>query len=562
MADVSKRVPAAASAAHHAEPALHACFVAYAALRSELSRWLEQSTRCDGPGPNGGGEDEANYALAWFPHYLITGDPAIADWFRSLLAALAGWVAEQCHHGYEPEAEAHHGTEPFILFLPRYLALFPRDRAAQRLLLDAAEHVGNWSAEVPDWFDYERGCFRSFAIGSRVVGGDPHLAFELAEHFRFVHLALAAYRVSGESRYLEWAERYGTVWTRRIAAVEGRFPLLWTQRGEPRFEEQVAGQPIAAVAGAGHHVPGDPLAGLENLLASGAVHALGDLYAATGDDRFRTAARSLAAPLVAELADPCADPAAAAICHYRHTCGDRSLDDAIRAQFGCFAPPSPRPLAMVFPQEHARDVPGVGRRNDMIHWAEWHADGSTTPTREPSTAALTLAYQVTGDAGYAARALDTAARKLAMARRVLRGGREHADMGGAVCSVAAGHGRNWGTGAVTGCYGPLLLGTCDRMGAVTPRIDLSDRPAGLLSLVSDDTVLLYNGSANAIACRWRPAGAGQWQDLRLAGGTAATASLPPWMEGFGALSDLAHEHCRVLATIDAQFERIDPDEIT
>ena len=268
------------------QPALHACFAAYAALRSELSRWLEQSARCDGPGPNGGGEDEANYALAWFPHYLVTGDPAISEWFRSLLAALAGWVAEQCHHGYQPEAEAHHGTEPFILFLPRYLALFPQDRTAERLLLDAAEHVGNWCAEVPDWFDYGRGCFRSFAIGSRVVGGDPHLAFELAEHFRFVHLALAAYRVSGASRYLEWAERYGTVWTRRIAAVEGRFPLLWTQRGEPRFEEQVAGQPIAAAAGAGHHVPGDPLAGLENLLASGAVHALGDLYAATGDDRF------------------------------------------------------------------------------------------------------------------------------------------------------------------------------------------------------------------------------------------------------------------------------------
>ena len=140
----------------------------------------------------------------------------------------------------------------------------------------------------------------------------------------------------------------------------------------------------------------------------------------------------------------------------------------------------------------------------MIHWAEWHADGSTTPAREPSTAALTLAYQVTGDAGYAARALDTAARKLAMARRVLRGGREHADMGGAVCSVAAGHGRNWGTGAVTGCYGPLLLGTCDRMGAVTPRIELSDRPAGLLSLVSDSAVHFYNGSGAAVSCPWRP----------------------------------------------------------
>ena len=55
--------------------------------------------------------------------------------------------------------------------------------------------------------------------------------------------------------------------------------------------------------------------------------------------------------------------------------------------------------------------------------------------------------------------LRSAATRLNIARRVLRGGREHADMGGAVCSVAAGHGRNWGQGAVTACYGPLLLGT-------------------------------------------------------------------------------------------------------
>ena len=180
---------------------------------------------------------------------------------------------------------------------------------------------------------------------------------------------------------------------------------------------------------------------------------------------------------------------------------------------------------MIFPEDRSRRVPGVGRRNDMIHWAEWHDDGSTSPSREPSTAALTLAYQVTGDAGYAARALDTAARKLSMARRVLRGGREHADMGGAVCSVAAGHGRNWGTGAVTGCYGPLLLGTCDRMGAVTPRIEVSDRPAGLLSLVSDGAVRFYNGSGTAVTCRWRPAGGDRWQDLRLIAGATTTASL-------------------------------------
>ena len=504
---------------------LQACFTGYSALRTELSDWLAQSLRCDGPGPNGGGEDEANYALAWFPHYLVTREPAITERFRDLLAALAAWVEARCFHGYEPEAEAHHGTEPFILFLPRYLALFPQDRTAVRLLLDAAEHVGNWCAGVPDWFDSRRGCFRSFHIGSRVVGDDPRFAFELAEHLRFLHLALAAYRVSGESRYLEWADRYGTVWARRIAAVEGRFPLLWTQDGEPVHEAQAAGQPIAAAAGAGHHVAGDPLAGLENLLASGAIHALGDLYDACGAERYRTAARRLAEPLVAELADPYADPAAAALGYYRQTFGDRSLDDAIRAQFGRFAPASSRPLAMVFPEEHRRRVPGVGRRKDMIHWAEWHEDGSTRPTRAPCTAALTLAYRMTGNADYAARALDTAARKLVMARRVLRGGREHADMGGAICSVAAGHGRNWGAGAVTGCYGPLLLGTRDRMSALTPRIELGDAPAGLLSLVSDDAVRFHNGSADPIACRWRQTGIGRWHELSLPAGSETTSPL-------------------------------------
>ena len=509
----------------HRSADLQACFAGYSALRAELSDWLAQSLRCDGPGPNGGGEDEANYALAWFPHYLVTREPAITERFRDLLAALAAWVDTSCFHGYEPEAEAHHGTEPFILFLPRYLALFPQDRTAVRLLLDAAEHVGNWCAGVPDWFDYRRGCFRSFHIGSRVVGDDPRFAFELAEHLRFLHLALAAYRVSGESRYLEWADRYGTVWARRIAAVEGRFPLLWTQDGEPVHEAQAAGQPIAAAAGAGHHVAGDSLAGMENLLASGAIHALGDLYDASGADRYRTAARRLAERLVAELADPYADPAAAALCHYRQTFADRSMDDAIRAQFGRFAPASSRPLAMVFPEEQRRRVPGVGRRKDMIHWAEWHEDGSTRPTRAPCTAALTLAYRMTGNADYAARALDTAARKLAMARRVLRGGREHADMGGAICSVAAGHGRNWGAGAVTGCYGALLLGACDRMNALTPRIELAGAPAGLLSLVSDDAVRFHNGSADPIACRWRQTGIGRWHELSLPAGSETTSPL-------------------------------------
>ena len=43
------------------------CYNAYSKLRTEMGRWLKQSMLLDPPGPNDGGEDEANYALAWFP---------------------------------------------------------------------------------------------------------------------------------------------------------------------------------------------------------------------------------------------------------------------------------------------------------------------------------------------------------------------------------------------------------------------------------------------------------------------------------------------------------------
>ena len=134
-----------------------------------MDRWLKQSRRLDPPGPNDGGEDEANYALAWFPHYLITGDAAVLRHFEALKAALKGWVERECLHGYEPEAEAHHGPEPFLLFLPRYIGLQPQDSEAVALLADAAEHIGNWVPEVPPWYDYSRDTFIGYRIGTRCV---------------------------------------------------------------------------------------------------------------------------------------------------------------------------------------------------------------------------------------------------------------------------------------------------------------------------------------------------------------------------------------------------------
>ena len=88
-------------------------------------------------------------------------------------------------------------------------------------------------------------------------------------------------------------------------------------------------------------------------------------------------------------------------------------------------------------------------------------------------------------------------------------------MGGAVCSVAAGHGRNWGQGAVTACYGPLLLGTCEVQSEVTQLLEVQQgnrqsHPQTLLSLVrptlgteKSAEVVFYNGGDTPLTFSWR-----------------------------------------------------------
>jgi hypothetical protein len=68
------------------------------------------------------------------------------------------------------------------------------------------------------------------------------------------------------------------------------------------------------------------------------------------------------------------------------------------------------------------------------------------------------------DGYYAIRGLHHASRKLKIASALLRLGYEHADSGKLLSSIVSGHGRNWGIGAVTGCYSPLLVGTDENLG--------------------------------------------------------------------------------------------------
>lgn len=503
----------------------------YSQLRQELSRWVDQSVMMDGPGPNHGGEDEANYALTWLPHYLVTGEEKIVARFKTLLEDLETWVDLDCYHGYEPEAEAHHGTEPFLLFLPRYLSMFPKDELARVLLEDAAHHIGNWVEEIPDWYDYDRDVFRSYHIGTKVVGEEARFAYEVAEHFRFIHIALAAHRMLEDEKYAEWALRYGRKRAEQMLAVDGPMPVLWDHEGNGLLTADLQTREQIGMSANSHHVAGDPLAGIENLLASGAIYALGDLFLLSRDSVFQEAAKRMVMPLIDELLDPFADPAGAAVSYYRWTFGDNSLDLEIEEELDRMPSPSEGKWAMVFPEERSRRESGVGKRNDMIYWGEWSEDGSVAPLCEPCPATMALAYQLTGEVEYARRAFRTASTKFLMARRVLRGGREHTDMGGAICSVAAGHGRNWGQGAVTGCYGPLLLGTREIGSQVTPLVEFEKGciPEGILPLVrppvgGDGEVKFYNGGDQEVAFTWRLNGEEEWRELTLEAGASQAFS--------------------------------------
>lgn len=501
------------------------CFEHYQELRLEMDRWLDQSRRMDPPSHQGGGEDEANYSLSWFPHYLITGSKGVRTHFHCLLDQLSGWVNRDCLHGYEPEAEIHHGTEPFLLFLPRYLGIFPEDGKARGLLEDAAHHIGNWVEEIPAWFDWRENRFFGYHIGTRTVEQGKGSANELAEHFRFIHIALAAYRVLGEDRYFDWALGYGRRRAEMIISVpEGPLPVMWGADGEPVWEKMML-EVQAEMSGRHHHLAGDPLIGVEVLLASGVIYALGDLFQVSRENVFREAAKRIARPLIAELLDPYADPGAAAVSYYRRVFEDSSMDNEICKVINQMPSEEEGDLAMVIPGISQRTKPGVGKRADMVFWGVWNDEGSVTPVREPSTAMLTLAYQMTGDMTYAARAFRQAAARLKVARGVLRGGREHADMGGAICSVAAGHGRNWGLGAVTACYGPLIMGTREVLGMVKPTVEVRQGEANLglpetiISLVippglGTGSVRFWNGGNTKVQFSWRSEGS-VWKDLEL-----------------------------------------------
>ena len=367
--------------------------------------------------------------------------------------------------------DVHHGPELFIGFLPRFIDVFPEETRSKSLILEAAEYIGNWKKGYVEWYDYENETFKSWYLGSAGIGTKKIFAYETADHLRFIHLALVAWKIGNDNKYLEWALAYGRKFAKRIIDSDKIIPVAWGLDGKSFYPEDMKESAEKFLASNHHHISGDHLSGVENLIASGAIYAFGDLYSLSQETVFKQASNRIVNELLQCVKNPYADPAAAAISYYRNAFTDYSFDENIIEISKNIPPYNSSELALVIPEINKIRQSGIGNRKDMVYWQFFNEEGRFELFNEPSTSFFTLIYQITGDINHAERALRMAARKLKIAQSALRSGYEHADMGCAVSSVSSGHGRNWGIGSVTGCYSPLILGSSESFGSLKPIIE-------------------------------------------------------------------------------------------
>lgn len=440
-------------------------------VRREMDLWIAASIEFQSHVPFLGGHDEGAFIASWLCHYQLTKDPAIIAFARSLRDRFAEWAQTHLTHGFYPDGEVHHQTEIFNSFLLRLWRVAPDDRTAD-LILDAAEHIGNWVPGMREWYDWEEDRFLSYHVGTEQAEHAESAGVEVPDHFRLIQLALGAFLISDDLKYLDLCIR----WTRRWATA-----ILDSPEALPRaiLSGPAEDDALIAEAGGGSHAGPGKTGRVEPYIAAGAMDVLLDLYKLVGDPLYANAARILTATLVEELPDPYANPAGALVHRYRLDVGDVTFDAKARSALVAIPAAPPGVPIMILEEPASAPIPGIGKRADMIRWAYRDEDGAILPEESPAPSALMLGYQITGIGLLAARAMETAAGRLRLARQALRDGRQHGCAARSVAAVVSGHGRDAGYGSVTGCFYALAHGAIKFVGQECPAVELTEPDAPL-----------------------------------------------------------------------------------
>jgi hypothetical protein len=423
----------------------------------DIGAWVFECIAEFGDQPPTEKHDQATYTTGWEPYIHTTAEAAPLQFMKELRDQIARKFTDEgvWAHGYWKQQEAHHGTEHFELFLATLWRLDPGDFGTVSHFLDAAEHLGNWSEEVPEWFDWQAGIFHSMYFGANGVFGDTGSRLNIPDHFRCLSLALIAHDMSDDAHYLELASLYGGRWADAILDRK----LL------PVGLDNVGGvYALNKASTKAYHGVRVQTADLrenvnraENMLASSAVDALVRLWQLTNEERFRRAACKLLDVLTEVLNDPDAGPAADCVRHYRQVTEDTAYDSRVAAAVESLGSCEIRELGIEPIVQRDSKPAGVGKRKDMPQWFE---DGGP---RRHNPILLALAAEISGDESLATRTVDLARAYFRLARKVYPSGRHHGCSSRSVSAVCRGHGRDNHAGMTTAVLSPIMatFGICE-----------------------------------------------------------------------------------------------------
>jgi len=396
------------------------------------------------------GHDQASYTTGWEPYLHTSEDAKILQFMKDLRDRIARKFTDTglWAHGYWKRQEVHHGTEHFELFIATLWRLDPDDSDTVSHFLDATEHLGNWSNEVPGWFNWGKGMFHSMYFGTDGVFGDTGSRLNIPDHFRCLNLVLIAHEMSGETRYLDLARLYGGRWADALLSRKS-LPIGLDSTGGIYVLDDASAKAYIGVRAQTANL-GENLNRAENLLASGAVDAMLRLWQRTGEERFCQASGKLLDVLTMELKDPDAGPASAALRHYRRVTKDTTYDQHVAKAVEQFTFSKIWELSIEPVVRRDSKPTGVGKRRDMPEWFE------DNQPRRYNPILLALAAEISGDEILAAQAVDLARAYFRLARKVYPSGRDHGCSARSVSAVCRGHGRDNNAGMTTAVLLPLM----------------------------------------------------------------------------------------------------------
>ncbi len=423
-----------------------------------VGEWIDACMAAFAEGAPSDAPDQFSCMAAWEPYLRARPRPDVLAFLaaRRDAAAAVFTATGMWRHGYWTMQDVAGGVEYFDVFL-RSLARLQTDAAqtprqvldgalTRSQVLDAAEHFGNWSADVPPWYDARIGLFLSDYLGADGIRAQSRLC-NLPEHLRGIRLCLLAHSLGGGDEYLRLSRDYAGLWADALLRRE-ELPVglsasgpCWTLDKElqevyrPRREN------------GGHWATS--LDRAENILAAGGVDVFLELWACTGEARFLAASERVLDVLTPQLSDPDAGVVAAALRAYRRAGGLRRYDTVLSSALGSLAPSEIHTIGLQPYVIRLTRLSGAGKQADMPIWFE------NLHLRRHSPLLLAAAAEVVEDAALAALALDIARIYFELACEALPDGRYH---GGAntIGAVARGHRRDNGAGVVTAALGPLL----------------------------------------------------------------------------------------------------------